>query len=90
MDKRYKIIVSGLVQGVGYRYFCHRKAAEYNLKGYVRNLFTGEVELEVEGNKNMISDFIIDLKIGPFGASVKSISSEELPFKNEFTEFRIT
>lgn len=45
------LLISGMVQGVGYRWFVMRKANEYNLKGYVRNLYTDDVEVEVEGEK---------------------------------------
>jgi len=83
------IIVKGLVQGVGYRYFCRKKADEFGIYGYVKNLYNGDVELEVEGEKNMIEDFIKELKIGPFNATVKQILVEEVPFKNKYDEFRI-
>ena len=42
------LLVSGYVQGVGFRWWVMRKAQEYDLKGYVRNLYSGEVEVEVE------------------------------------------
>ena len=45
--KRAKIIVTGLVQGVGFRYFVMRHADNLNLKGYTQNIFTGEVLTEV-------------------------------------------
>jgi len=83
------IIVKGIVQGVGYRYFCRKKADEFGIHGYVKNLYNGDVELEVEGEKNMTEDFIKELKIGPFNATVKKILVEEVPFKNKFNEFRI-
>ena len=84
-----RIIVKGLVQGVGYRYFCRKKAGEFGIYGYVKNLYNGDVELEVEGEKNMTEDFIKELKIGPFNATVKKILVEEVPFKNKYDEFRI-
>lgn len=49
-----KIIVSGRVQGVGFRYFIARIAGDLNLNGYVRNLFTGEVEIAAEGRKEFL------------------------------------
>ncbi|HMS33112.1 MAG TPA: acylphosphatase [Ignavibacteria bacterium] len=88
MQKRIYILVKGLVQGVGYRYFCGRKAAEYGLKGYARNLPDGDVEVEAEGESGMLSEFIKDLKAGPFNASVRSVSAEELPLKN-YSEFKL-
>ena len=47
--RRAKIIVTGLVQGVGYRYFVVRHADKLNLEGYTQNDFSGEVVTEVEG-----------------------------------------
>ncbi len=43
------IIVRGLVQGVGFRYFAYRHAVNLGLTGWVRNLYNDDVELEVEG-----------------------------------------
>ena len=51
--KRAKIIVNGLVQGIGFRYFVVKHAENLNLKGYTQNLFTGEVLTEVEGDKTI-------------------------------------
>ena len=89
MQARYKLTVKGCVQGVGYRYFCHRKAAEYDIYGYARNLTDGSVELDIEGEKSLISEFIKDLKIGPMNASVNAVMTEELPYESIYTEFKI-
>lgn len=89
MEIRIKALVKGFVQGVGFRYYCYRKAEQYNLSGYVKNLFDGSVEVEAEGDKSLMNDFIKDLKTGPVNASVKSVTIEELPFENKYTEFRI-
>jgi acylphosphatase len=89
MQVRYKLTVKGYVQGVGYRYFCHRKAAEYDICGYARNLPDGSVELDIEGEKSLIVEFINDLKIGPMNASVKAVMAEELPYESIYTEFKI-
>ncbi|MDH4223945.1 MAG: acylphosphatase [candidate division Zixibacteria bacterium] len=83
------IIISGVVQGVGYRYFVYRKAGEYNLKGYVRNLYSDDVEIEVEGDRGMLLDFIKDLKVGPRSAHVTRINIEWKEPQNNFTEFQI-
>lgn len=73
-----KITVNGLVQGVGYRYFCYRKAVEYNIRGYAKNLIDGSVEVVASGEKNMVSDYIKELRTGPANSFVKSINTEEL------------
>jgi acylphosphatase len=83
------IVVSGIVQGVGYRYFVYRKAGEYNLKGYVRNLYSNDVEIEVEGDKGMILDFVKDLKIGPRSSHVTGVNIEWKEYQNSYTDFQI-
>lgn len=78
MQTKVLIIVKGLVQGVGYRYFCYRKAVEYDIKGYAKNLIDGSVEVLASGDKNMVNDFVRDLKTGPSNALVKSVYVEEI------------
>ena len=80
-----KIIVSGIVQGVGYRYFCYRKAKEYGLTGYAKNLFNGDVEVEVEGEKELINDYVKELKIGPSSSRVTNIN---VHFNSELKDYR--
>lgn len=86
---RAKIIVSGLVQGVGFRYYVLRHAENLELKGYVQNLFTGEVLTEVEGDKSLINELIKQLKIGPVKSHVVNCSVEWSDYKNEFTRFEL-
>ncbi|MFA5404238.1 MAG: acylphosphatase [Ignavibacteria bacterium] len=87
--KSIKIIVSGLVQGVGYRYFCYKKALEYDLKGFARNLYNGNVEILAQGDEGLIKDFIRDLNTGSQYASVKTIIAEEIEAEKEYCEFSI-
>lgn len=84
-----KIIVRGVVQGVGYRYFCYRKASEYGLSGYAKNLFNGDVELEIEGEKNLVQDYLKELKIGPSRSKVTSIDVDFNEYQNKYNEFRM-
>jgi acylphosphatase len=83
------MVVSGYVQGVGYRWWVMRKAKEYDLKGYVRNLYDGEVEVEVEGNRSMIIDFIQELKIGPTSASVTGVDIQWGEYQGMYKGFEI-
>jgi acylphosphatase len=87
--KRAKIIVSGLVQGVGYRYFVMRHADNLNLNGYTQNLFNGEVLTEVEGDFGLINELIKQLKIGPMKSHVANCFVEWSENKNEFTRFEV-
>ncbi len=83
------LLVSGMVQGVGYRWFVMRQAKEYKLNGYVRNMYDGDVEVEVEGNRGMIIDFVEDLKIGLHSAHVTDIKIEWSACENKFKGFEI-
>lgn len=87
--KRAKIIVSGLVQGVGYRYFVMRHADNLNLKGYTQNLFNGQVLTEVEGEFGLINELIKQLKIGPMKSHIANCFVEWSENKNEFTIFEV-
>lgn len=87
--RRSKIIVTGLVQGVGYRYFVMRHADNLNLKGYTQNLFTGEVLTEVEGEFGLINELIKQLKIGPSKSHVVNCTVKWSEHKNEFTRFEV-
>ena len=87
--KSAKITISGLVQGVGYRYFCYKKALEYDIKGYAKNLYNGNVEVLAQGDESLIRGFIKDLNIGPHYASVKSLKAEETDDEKVYLEFSI-
>jgi acylphosphatase len=73
MNVRVHVLVSGLVQGVGFRYFVYHKAHDLGLSGYVRNLFSGDVEMEAEGDRSLVEEFITEVKIGPRSAQVKDM-----------------
>lgn len=81
------LLISGLVQGVGYRWFVMRKANEYDLKGYVRNLYTDDVEVEVEGSKELISEFIKELRIGPRSAHITDIKIQWGDYQGKYENF---
>ena len=87
--KRAEILVNGLVQGVGYRYFALKNAEELGLKGYTKNLFNGDVYTVVEGEHFEIEDFYDKLKIGPAHAHVKNSSIKWSEPKNEFKRFEV-
>lgn len=75
----YKIIISGIVQGVGFRPFVYRVAVKSGVKGYVRNLGGSEVEIFIQGTKENISNF--------FSAFFRELPSpakiEEIHMENE-------
>jgi acylphosphatase len=83
------LLVTGMVQGVGYRWFVMRQAKESNLDGYVRNLPDGDVEVEVEGDRGLIIDFTEGLKIGPHSSHVTDIKIHWGEFESKFKGFEI-
>lgn len=87
--KCVKVIVSGLVQGVNYRFFCHQNAIDMNIKGYAKNLLNGDVEVVAKGEDGLIKDFIKLLKIGPRASNVTSIHVDDLECDEDFSGFSV-
>lgn len=85
----YKITVKGLVQGVGFRYYCYKEAEVYGIKGYVQNLINGDVEIFAEGDDGIINDFIESVKRGPRYSRVNSINIVEIKYENKYDTFSI-
>ena len=67
------IVISGKVQGVGFRYWLRREANQKNIYGWVRNKVSGEVEALLIGNDAKISDLIDLCKKGPSSSKVTKI-----------------
>ena len=72
--RRY--IISGRVQGVGFRYFAHETAARDSVQGWVRNLPDGRVEAVAEGDAEAMERFETALRHGPPGARVEDLEIE--------------
>lgn len=89
MEKRLHAVVSGRVQGVGFRNFVEYRAVALDLNGWVRNLYSGEVEVLAEGNENALAFFLSDLEKGPSSARVIDVQVEWLPATGEFDGFDI-
>lgn len=86
---RAEIIVSGLVQGVGFRYFVLRKAAELGLVGFTKNQYDGTVLTVAEGEKHMLEELFKKLKVGPMHSDVRDIKVAWMSFTGEFSNFEI-
>ena len=85
-----EVVVQGVVQGVGYRFFVLNQARLFDVKGYVRNLPDGSVEVVAEGEKGMVKDFVDRLRIGPLSAHVTGMDVKWCDKDSGFTEFRLT
>ncbi len=72
------IVVSGIVQGVFYRRFTKEVADKYGVKGSVKNLPDGRVEIYAEQSEDIIQKFVEELKIGPPAAKVEDVAIKEI------------
>jgi acylphosphatase len=75
---RVRIIVTGVVQGVGFRFFTRQRAHDLGLGGFVRNRMDGGVEVEVEGEDGSVKAFLDELSRGPRAAHVTGMEVENL------------
>lgn len=87
--KRVRIYIYGRVQGVLFRHYTNKKAINLGLKGYVRNIGDGSVEVVAEGDKEGIENLIKFCKKGPVNAIVKKIKIDYEEPKADFEEFGI-
>ena len=87
---RLSATAHGRVQGVFFRYFVRNAARELGLRGYVRNLASGDVvEVQAEGEKPQLDSLLEQLKVGPAGARVEKIEVEWSDCSGQFTDFSI-
>ena len=84
-----RLIVSGRVQGVGFRFFAERAARELALAGFVRNLPNGAVEAVAEGEEEAIARYVERLGEGPGMGRVTDLRVEEIAVSG-YRDFEIT
>ena len=72
-ETRLSVLVSGRVQGVGFRAFVQRQALDLHLSGYAENLSDGRVEVVAEGEKEELEHLLVKLRNGPSHANVKDV-----------------
>ncbi len=85
--KRY--LISGRVQGVGFRYFTYRIAQKHNICGYVRNLPDARVEVFAEAEEADMNKFVFELQIGPPLSKIRDIKVEEAAAAGRYKSFSI-
>ena len=85
----YKVIVSGIVQGVGFRYFTAKEANKLNVYGHAKNLNDGSVEVLMFGQKAQLLKLLKWLETGPKTSTVGGIKVTETVYlhKNDFLCF---
>ena len=84
-----KIIVSGEVQGVGYRYYTQMKAIQFGITGWVRNLQEGGVEILASGPKADLESFVDEVRRGNPFSTVDHIEVLETEKTETYKSFAI-
>jgi acylphosphatase len=83
------IKITGRVQGVAFRYYARSMASRLGVKGWIRNVINGDVEVMIEGNKESVTRMIEWCKEGPRMAYVEDLTVSWLPYTGEFLDFNI-
>ena len=85
--KAIHAFVSGRVQGVGYRAFTRSKAKALGLRGFVRNLPDGRVEVYAEGEEEALENLLELLRRGPYFARVDRVEWEFVEPRGDYADF---
>ncbi|MBX7066994.1 MAG: acylphosphatase [Parachlamydiales bacterium] len=83
------IFVSGVVQGVGFRAAVKRHALLHNIKGYVRNLPDGRVEICAQGRGDQINQFIHTVQAKPGAGSISAVETKFKPMSETYSSFEV-
>ncbi|MCA1594127.1 MAG: acylphosphatase [Acidobacteria bacterium] len=84
-----QFLISGEVQGVGFRFFAQRVAARHQVVGYARNLTDGRVEVLAEGSLESLEGFKHDLSAGPRSGRVEQVEEINVEPTGLYPVFRI-
>jgi acylphosphatase len=87
--KATRLLVRGIVQGVGFRYFAERTAKHLGLRGYVRNLADGRVEAVAAGPEESLSAFVDMVRQGPAAGRVDGLEISETTLDDTVSRFEI-
>lgn len=88
MKKSMRLYVEGTVQGVFYRAFVKENAERHNVKGFVRNLEDGRIEVFVEGDNGDVDKVIGLIKKGPKHSDIRKVEEKSEKFQ-DFKTFKI-
>ena len=88
-SSRKTYTISGIVQGVGYRYFASVAARRLEILGFAKNLPGGQVEVLAEGETVALAAFRRELERGPASSRVDAVTESEPEFREPFIAFNI-
>ncbi|MEA3248278.1 MAG: acylphosphatase [Nanoarchaeota archaeon] len=89
VKKAARLIVKGTVQGIFFRQFVKGHADNLKLRGFVRNLANGDVEIIVEGEEDSIKRIVGFVRKGPEHAQIRDVQIEERKWSGDFRKFKI-
>ena len=84
-----RLLISGRVQGVGFRWFTHDAASRENVTGWVRNLPDGRVEAYLEGESEAVTRVERALRQGPRGSRVDTVYVDQEEASGAYSGFSI-
>ncbi len=88
MKKSTRLFITGSVQGMFFRQYIKEHADKNSLKGYVRSLEDGRIEIFLEGAPENVDDMVQICKRGPRHANIRSVEEKQENFQ-DFKEFKI-
>jgi len=88
MKKSVRLYIDGAVQGVFFRNFVKESAEKEDVRGFVRNLEDGKVEVFLEGNTDQVNRVIEICKKGPKHAQIRKVEEKEEKFQ-DFKNFKV-
>lgn len=88
MKKSVRLYINGIVQGVFFRNFVKENAEKCNVKGFIRNLEDGRIEIFLEGNIEDVDKMIEICKTGPKHSQIKNVEEKEERFQ-DFKTFKV-
>lgn len=88
MKRSVRLFIKGSVQGIFFRQFIKESADKHDIKGHVRNLEDGRVEVFIEGDQDKVDSMISLCKQGPQHSQIRGVEEKEERFQ-DFKDFRI-
>ena len=82
MKKSIRLYITGTVQGVFFRSFVKENAERYNVKGFIRNLEDGRIEIFLEGNANEVNKMVELCKKGPKHSMIRKVEEKPERFQD--------
>ena len=89
MKKRYYVIFRGQVQGVGFRWTIQQLARRYGCTGWIRNLYSGNVDMEIQGPALDIHAFITEISKSSRWIIIDDYSCKEIDLKEDERSFQV-